>query len=152
MLTFVFKISAPLSGCNDIVNAPSWYAIFFISLQEPASLSNFTETYLAMQGWNKRIWLVKRSHMTRNIQSESLISAFRSKICFWHWLFASRIILWERLTAILFVRSVDAILLLVALVVAGDAIGLVELVRRTGELTGLAFRGSWNRKNKIDNK
>ena len=59
MLTFVFKISAPLSGCNDIVNAPSWYAIFFISLQEPASLSNFTETYLAMQGWNNACDLEK---------------------------------------------------------------------------------------------
>jgi hypothetical protein len=41
--------------------------------------------------------------------------------------------------AILFVGSVDAVLLLVALVVAQDAVGLVELVRGAGELASLAL-------------
>ena len=47
-----------------------------------------------------------------------------------------------KLTAILFVRSVYAVLLLVALVVAGDAVGLVRLVGRARELAGIAFRCS----------
>ena len=44
------------------------------------------------------------------------------------------------------VALVVAVLRLVASVVRGNAVGRVELVISAGELSGLAVRGSWNKK------
>ena len=50
------------------------------------------------------------------------------------------------------VALVVAVLRLVASVVRGNAVGRVELVISAGELSGLAVRGSWNKKFENVNK
>ena len=50
---------------------------------------------------------------------------------------------WIPLTAILFVGSVVAVLLLVTLVVRGDAARVVELVHSASELARIAIGSGW---------